>query len=234
MAQNHSTETSGDLAINITSFKRHLLASNKSPKTIKTYVKACTQLARFVKKKGMPRDLRDLRREHVEHYRDDQLERWTPSTAANRFGGLRAFFKWAVEGGEIQPDSNPLANMRSPRVPENQVWVVSAEEISGLLRACQGTGFEERRDRAILRLFVTTGEEARDFESPFVRGGVKMYRCAGPISGQARPGEARKDHRSPTIADGQQVAVEPIHPPRVILRQPSKRHADVCLWAGLH
>ncbi|NQW20880.1 MAG: hypothetical protein HQ477_09225 [Chloroflexi bacterium] len=45
MAHKQSTETTGDLTINITSFKQHLLASNKSPKTIKTYLEACTQLA---------------------------------------------------------------------------------------------------------------------------------------------------------------------------------------------
>ncbi len=115
MAQKHSTEAAGDLAINITSFKRHLLASNKSPKTIKTYLEACTQLAQFVLDKGMPRNLADLRREQVEHYIADQLEKWIPATAANRFGSLRAFFKWAVAEGEISAESGPILNMRSPK-----------------------------------------------------------------------------------------------------------------------
>jgi hypothetical protein len=40
MALIQSTDTVGDLGINITSFKRHLLASNKSPKTVKTYLES--------------------------------------------------------------------------------------------------------------------------------------------------------------------------------------------------
>ena len=157
MALKQSTDTAGDLAINITSFKRHLLASNKSPKTVKTYLEACMQLAQFVRERGMPVNLADLKREHVEHYIADQLEKWTPSTAANRYGGLRAFFKWAIEEGEISAELSPMVNMRSPKVPEKQVRVLAQEEISALLKACTGTGFEERRDLAILRLFVTTG-----------------------------------------------------------------------------
>jgi hypothetical protein len=42
MAQIHSAQTYGDLAINITSFKRHLAVTNKSPNTIKSYLEACT------------------------------------------------------------------------------------------------------------------------------------------------------------------------------------------------
>lgn len=157
MAPKQSTDPTGDLAINITSFKRHLLASNKSPKTIKTYLEACTQLAMFVHEQGMPENLADLKREHVEHYIANQLEKWTPSTAANRFGGLRAFFKWAVEEGEISAESSPVAKMRAPKVPEKQVRVLAPDDITELLKACNGTGFEERRDLAIIRLFVTTG-----------------------------------------------------------------------------
>lgn len=159
---NHSTQTSGDLAINITSFKRHLAATNKSPKTIKSYLEACTQLAQFVKDKGMPLYLAELKREHVEHYIADQLERWTPATAANRYRSLRAFFKWAVEEGEISPDSSPMANMKVPKIPEKAVRVLTGDEITSLLAACKGSSFEARRDLAILRMFVTTGARRQE------------------------------------------------------------------------
>jgi site-specific recombinase XerD len=154
---NHSTQTSGDLAINITSFKRHLSAENKSPKTIKSYLEACTQLSEFLKSKGMPQYLGDIKREHIEHYINDLLERRTPATAANRFRSLRAFFKWAIEEGEVSAESSPMANMKVPKVPEKEVRVLTGDEISSLLAACRGAGFEARRDLAILRMFVTTG-----------------------------------------------------------------------------
>jgi len=157
LALNHSTQTSGDLAINITSFKRHLSAENKSAKTIKSYLEACTQLSEFLKSKGMPQYLSDIKREHVEHFINDLLEHRTPATAANRFRSLRAFFKWAIEEGEISAESSPMANMKVPKVPEKEVRVLTGDEISSLLAACRGAGFEARRDLAILRMFVTTG-----------------------------------------------------------------------------
>ena len=52
MTLSRSTQTSGDLAINITNFKRHLAVTNKSPNTVKSYLEACPQLAQFVKDKG--------------------------------------------------------------------------------------------------------------------------------------------------------------------------------------
>lgn len=105
----------------------------------------------------MPLNLADLRCEHVEHYIADQLERWTPTTAANRYRRLRAVFKWGVEEGEISSGASSMANMKVPEVPEEAVRVLSSEEITSLLGVCRGTGFEVRRDLAILSMFVTTG-----------------------------------------------------------------------------
>ncbi|NQW20879.1 MAG: hypothetical protein HQ477_09220 [Chloroflexi bacterium] len=95
-----------------------------------------------------------LKRGHVEHYIADQLEKWTPSTAANRFGGLRAFLKWAIEDGEISTESSLMVNMKSPKVPEKQVRVLAPEDISSLLKVCTGKGFEERRDLTNPQIFL--------------------------------------------------------------------------------
>jgi len=32
----------------------------------------------------------------------DQLERWKPATALNRYRSLQAFFKWCVTEGELK------------------------------------------------------------------------------------------------------------------------------------
>jgi site-specific recombinase XerD len=152
-----SIETSGDLGVNAKSFVRHLRASNLSPATIKTYAEATRLLAEFLTDKGMPTDLANIRREHLEVFVEDQLDRWKPATAANRFGGIRAFFNWAVEDGEIKSESNPMANMRPPKVPEHSVPVLSVDNIKKLLNGCRGNDFASRRDMAILRVFLTTG-----------------------------------------------------------------------------
>ena len=152
-----SIETSGDLGVNAKSFVRHLRASNLSPATIKTYAEATRLLAEFLTDKGMPTDLANIRREHLEVFVEDQLDRWKPATAANRFGGIRAFFNWAVEDGEIKSEANPMVNMRPPKVPEHPVPVLSIDDIKGLLKTCRGNDFLNRRDMAILRVFLTTG-----------------------------------------------------------------------------
>ena len=74
MAQIHSTQTSGDIAINITSFKRNLTVTNKNPKTIKCCLEVSTELAQFVKERDHAAEPGRLRCEHFEQYIADQLE----------------------------------------------------------------------------------------------------------------------------------------------------------------
>jgi site-specific recombinase XerD len=50
-----------------------------------------------------------------------------------------------------------MANMRPPHVPEEPPKVLRPENLSALLATCDGTGFEDRRDTAILRLFLDSG-----------------------------------------------------------------------------
>lgn len=50
-----------------------------------------------------------------------------------------------------------MANMSPPIVPEKPVPVFEPEELAGLLKACEGTRFEDRRDLAVVRLFIDTG-----------------------------------------------------------------------------
>ena len=149
---------------NIVSFARHLRAANLSERTIKTYTEACNQFLGFLQAQGMPEELQHIRREHVEAFIANQLKLWKPATAANRFGGLRAFFKWAVEEGEIQVDRNPMARMRAPKVQEIPVDVLSLEDVKKLLGAVSGNGFDAKRDLAILRVLVTTGARRGEVE----------------------------------------------------------------------
>lgn len=101
-----------------------------------------------------------ITREHVETFLEDLLAKWKPATANNRYRALAQFFKWAVEDGELT--TSPMARMKPPTVPDAPVPVVSADDLRLLLKACQGSGFEERRDTAIIRLLVDTGMRAAE------------------------------------------------------------------------
>jgi len=47
--------------------------------------------------------------------------------------------------------------MTPPKVPEDPPPIMSEEELRQLLKACEGTEFEARRDVAMLRLFIDSG-----------------------------------------------------------------------------
>ncbi len=146
----------GDIVVNIESYGRHLRAENLSPRTSQTYMESARQLARFVGERGMPRDVASITREHVEAFITHLLERWKPATANNRYRGLQSFFRWLVEEGEI--GESPMARMKPPRVPDNPPDVLREEELRALLATCErGRAFEDRRDAAILRVFIDTG-----------------------------------------------------------------------------
>jgi site-specific recombinase XerD len=103
----------------------------------------------------MPTRASDIRREHVEAFIADLLERYKPATASNRYRAVQSFFRWALEDGEIR--DSPMARMRPPTVPEAPPAVLTEEELRKLLTACEGRTFEDRRDAAILRLFLDSG-----------------------------------------------------------------------------
>lgn len=137
------------------SWQVHLEAANLSPNTIKLYLSAVRDLRSFLDSTGMPTDVVDLTREHIEAYLVHLRERTSASTAATRYRGLRQLFKWLEEEGEIT--RNPFARMRPPRVDERSVPVISKSDLTELIKSLGGTGFDDRRDMAIVRLFLNTG-----------------------------------------------------------------------------
>jgi site-specific recombinase XerD len=159
------------------SFVRHLRAENVSDRTVETYSEAVRQLATYLASKGMPTVPEAITREHVESFIEHLLARWKPATAANRYRALQQYFRWLAGEGEIK--ESPMARMKPPRVPEQPPEVLSEEDIRRLLRACEGRGFEDRRDMAIIGLLLDTGlrraeltglrVEDVDFEDQVVR-----------------------------------------------------------------
>lgn len=151
----HSSATA-DLPVFATSFGRALRAENMSPATIKTYLDALTRLDAFLVATGRPRDVARIERPDLEAFIADQLDRWKPATAANRFRGVQRFYKWLVDE-EILPDS-PMRRMSVPRVPDEPPAVLTEEELAALFGVCEkDRSFEGRRDAAILRTLVDTG-----------------------------------------------------------------------------
>jgi site-specific recombinase XerD len=93
--------------------------------------------------------------EHVEAFIADQIARWRPNTARNRYLALKRFLDWLTEEGLTE--SSPMARMRPPRVPEEPVPLLGEDAVRALLRACEGRLFNDRRDAALIRLLLDSG-----------------------------------------------------------------------------
>jgi site-specific recombinase XerD len=148
------------------SWQLHLRAERKSPKTMQTYTEGAEQFAAFLEARGMPQDVTAITREHVEAFIVELLETKAPATAQNRYRALQQLFNWLAAEGEIV--ESPMVRMKPPTLDEKQVPVVPLDDIRRLLKVCQGTGFTERRDTALILLMIDTGARLAEV------GGLKV------------------------------------------------------------
>ena len=132
-----------------------LRARNRSPRTVRSYVDTARLLLSFLLMNRLPTTVGDITREHIELFITDQLNRWTPGTAAVRFRSLKPLFTWLVEREAVS--SSPMGNLRAPRIPDHPVPVAGDEELVALLATCAGASFQDVRDHALLRLMIDTG-----------------------------------------------------------------------------
>lgn len=136
-------------------WRLHLRAKNRSAATITSYLRCGENLAAYLARQGMPQRVSAIKREHIEAFLADMLERLSPATTAKHYRSIQQFWKWLESEGEIT--TSPMAKMSPPAVPEQPVPILSDEELSRLLKASEGTNFDARRDTAILRLLIDTG-----------------------------------------------------------------------------
>lgn len=137
------------------SWRIHLHAANRSPKTIRNYLDSAGQLAAWLRETGRPTDVAKIGPRDVEGFIGHILQLRSASTAATRYRALQQLFRWLVDEGEITV--SPMAHMKPPRIDVKPVPVVPADTLRQLLKACDGTGHDERRDSALLLVFIDTG-----------------------------------------------------------------------------
>jgi site-specific recombinase XerD len=91
-------------------------------------------------------------REWFAHLIDTGLEN---STVKTRFRGLYRFCRWLVDEGELA--LNPMAKLSPPEPGTRPVAVLTDDELSSLLKACNGKTFAHRRDEALFRVLLDCG-----------------------------------------------------------------------------
>jgi len=133
----------------------HLKSEGRAERTISTYLNALRRLDAFLADRGMPRELRAIRREHVEAWIGDMLQRNQAGTVSIAFRAMRPFFKWLLDEDEIE--RSPMEKMKAPAPPLNPPSVLNDDEIRRLLATPKGPDFISRRDLAVLSLMLDTG-----------------------------------------------------------------------------
>ena len=193
----HRIETKPSLESLIGSWRLHLTAERKAPKTIRTYLEGATQLVDFLTAAGMPTAAVDIHREHVESFIVHLIDTTSPATALNRFSALQQLFKWLDEEGEI-PES-PMARMKRPKVDEVEIPVVSDAALRKLLDVCKGQGFEDRRDTALILFLLDTGARASETVNLEIEDLDTEYEVAHTVG---KGGRHRALPMSPTTLKG--------------------------------
>jgi site-specific recombinase XerD len=145
-----------ELTDHLGSWVLHLKAQRKSPQTIKTYGDGVRRFIAWSDQTGVPPE---LDRPTVNAFVADLLDAGAEAaTARSRQLSLRRISAWLTEEDEIGEDL--LVGLKPPKLDSKIVPELSTDELQALLRACQGKGFWERRDEAIIRLMIETGARA--------------------------------------------------------------------------
>jgi integrase/recombinase XerC len=134
------------------SFERYRRATNRSERTVGNYLESLHQVETFLRPRGVR--LRDATRADLEEFLADLLARRSAATAATRYKVLRVLYRWLEEEEDVP---NPMEKMRPPIQPEQPVPVIPPDGLRRLLKACEGKGFEARRDTALIMLLLDTG-----------------------------------------------------------------------------
>ncbi len=149
----------------LSSFRRHLRAATKAPRTIELYSQSVRYFSRWLTDRGREPVLDELTRHAISAWLADLAETAEPSTVATRLRGMRRFCRWLVAEGEL--DQAPTDGIEIASPPDKPVPILSDEEIAALLKACtvpRGRSgvydraiFVGRRDEVILRMLLDTG-----------------------------------------------------------------------------
>ena len=148
-----------------------LESANRSNGTIVSYMATGRLFSTYLQHHDMPDRVQGVAAEHVRRFLsavlngcqdDDELPcdcgtvPTSPGNADKHYRNLKAYFNWLLKEGERQ-HPHPMVNVVRPTVPNTPTDVLSEEQLRALLKECSGAGLPDRRDTAIMRIFMDTG-----------------------------------------------------------------------------
>ncbi len=125
-----------------------------SPKTIEDYYQKVNTFIKFCHRLG----IESPRKVDINHARLFILERQKtcgPHSVKDYFCVVRRFFNWLTSEGILE--CNPMATLKTPRIPKKIIRPFSRRDIENLLSLCSSDRFLHVRNRAVVLLFLDTG-----------------------------------------------------------------------------
>lgn len=137
------------------SWVRSLRADGKSVRTIENYTAAVRALTDWATENDQPIDPAEQTADTIRRFIAAELDESARASVVLRFRCLQQWFRWLVDEDEI--DESPMARLRAPKLEEKVTPVLSEENLRNLLAVTSGRDWLDRRDHAIVRLFIDTG-----------------------------------------------------------------------------
>jgi site-specific recombinase XerD len=111
---------------------------------------------RYLAGNGLPATTETADAASVRAFLAAEAGRTSPVSAHQHYRNLKVLFKWLAREGERQAPS-PMDRVDPPKVTSKVKPVLTTTQLVKLLKACEGQGFEARRDMALLRVLIDTG-----------------------------------------------------------------------------
>lgn len=144
-----------DFAVLTESWDLALRADGYAANTVTSYQRAVRHLALWLAEHHPDVGPADVTRDHVRAWIVHVRDRASSGTARSWFPGVRKFYRWALDEGET--DIDPTDGIRTPPPNDPRTPVLTITQIRDLLGTCGARTFLDRRDAAIIYLFVDGG-----------------------------------------------------------------------------
>jgi integrase len=94
-----------------------------------------------------------------------------------------------------------MAGTNPPQIPDEPPPVLTDDELRRLLKACEGRDFTDRRDAAILRLFLDTGVRVSEAAGIMLSDYIDLDDQVVVVLGQGRDGGCSFDRKTALALD---------------------------------
>lgn len=164
------SESLPDLDELLASWLLTLRAQRKSASTLKVYRSGVSAYLNFCAAQALPAA---LTKAQVTAYMTSIAD-GEPATGRARLSAIKLFARWL--GDEDGFDADPIVAVRPPKLDDRSVSSLSNDEVSRIVKACEGAGMREKRDKAMVVLFTETGLRAAELLALEV-GDVDLTAC---------------------------------------------------------